>query len=345
MSEKLITTAVLGLNSQGKNLAKMASESGRFAITAVADNDMETAVDFAGQFDGCESFDDFRQLVMQNKPDLLIVAEPMHNAIEHVKTAIKNKINILKLLPGARDFAEISQIKKLCKQNSVEYFVADTDKYLKSRQKLSKLLSENSETTAKLIAVEWTEPAEFTEEQLWRKDPKLAGGGVVLHEAYGVFSLLVENFDVPEQVFTLDVSNAPDKQQQTYLTEDSTAISIRFADSLAGNLVLSRTIGPSKKVIRIFFQDKVIEYRPDSIEIKDFSGEILGKYSYDDNESSLREAMLTNLADKITLNDENAKISTINEHISTMAVIEAIYLSARTTMPEMPERIIQLKQH
>jgi hypothetical protein len=54
--------------------------------------------------------------------------------------------------------------------------------------------------------------------------------------------------------------------------------------------------------------------------------------------------LLKDFAMSILLPEENKLTSSGRENLKGMAVIEAAYLSARTSMPEEPARVLQMSQ-
>ena len=96
MSQGKLKTAILGLTDKGQELLAVAAQSEQFDIVAVADADAEVAEKIAQRY-GCEAFDDYRQLVIQNQLDVLLVAAPTHLCDEHMRAAMKKKFNIFQV--------------------------------------------------------------------------------------------------------------------------------------------------------------------------------------------------------------------------------------------------------
>ena len=91
MSKKL-KTAVLGLKGDGEALLKTACETEYFQIQAVADKDTRLAEKVAANYN-CEPYDDYRQLIIQNQLDCMLVAAPLYSCDEYVRSAIKKKLS------------------------------------------------------------------------------------------------------------------------------------------------------------------------------------------------------------------------------------------------------------
>jgi predicted dehydrogenase len=108
MSEGKLKTAVLGLDDRGRLLLEAATQADYFEIAAVADKDASLAESTAYKYK-CDHYDDYRQLIMQNQFDCLLVAAGIHSCDEYIRTAMKKKTNVLKLAPPARSFQEAAE--------------------------------------------------------------------------------------------------------------------------------------------------------------------------------------------------------------------------------------------
>ena len=84
MGSESLTTAILGLNDTGRSMLKAAASTGLFQIKAVADQDQQKAEKAAVEY-GCEAYTDYRQLVVQNQLDCLLVAAETHTCDEQIQ--------------------------------------------------------------------------------------------------------------------------------------------------------------------------------------------------------------------------------------------------------------------
>ena len=250
MGEKKLKTAVLGLKGRGELLLEAISGFDYFQLEAVADKDNELAGKTAQRY-GCTWYDDYRQLVIQNQFDCLLVAAGTHSSAEHIKAAMKKKCNILKLAPAARNFEEAAEFVRLAEEEKVRFAVANAKRFARSFLALRQFLQEGEIegiflVTATCAVGDRPHPA-------WQTDPKLAGGGVLLHNCYEIIDQIVWNFGVPAQVYSLNSNAAGDRQQRLYLTEDTAVVTMKFSDTLSGNLIASRRggTGPEEEFLNI----------------------------------------------------------------------------------------------
>ncbi len=343
MSEGKLKIAILGLDGDGQLLAKAASQMDYFQIQAVADRETSLAEKVAAEYK-CAGYDDYRQLVIQNQLDCLLVAAGMHTCDEHIRAAMKKKFNVLKLAPAARNFEEAVGFVRLAEEEHIKFAVANPYRFAQSFRAFRQFLEEGRLEDVFLI----TAFCDVGEESRsgWRSDPKLAGGGVLLRDCYQIIDQIMWNFAIPQQIFSLNTSQAADKKQRLCLTEDTSLVTMRFSDTLMGNLVAFRRAGPGAKqeLLSVYGKDRILTVNASRFAVSDGLGRIIEEATFDDNELLCMTKLLKDFALSILLPEENKLCSSGRENLKDMAVIEAAYLSARTSMPEEPVRVLQMAQ-
>lgn len=341
MSDGKLDTAVLGLNPSGQLLLKASEAVDCLRIQAVADKDTILTEKTADQYQ-CAAFDDYRQLIIQHQLDCLLVAAPIHSCDEYVRMAMKKKFNVLKMAPAARDFEEAAEFVRLADEYHIQFSIANPSRHARSNVELQKLLEEEQDNHVFLLTAscnhgDHPQPG-------WQTDPKLAGGGVLLHDCYQIVDQIVLNFGIPEQVYSLNINQAQDKQQRLYLTEDTAVVTMKFNDTFIGNLIATRRAGagPKEQLLKLFAKDKILCVSDTLLTISDGLGETVKKLKYDDDELFCITELLKSFALSILLPEKNKLHSSGRENLKDMAVIESAYLSARTGFPEEPGKILQM---
>lgn len=336
-----LKTAVLGLDDKGKFMLDVVSQIDHFQIAAVADTDATLAESTAYKYK-CDHYDDYRQLIMQNQFDCLLVAAGIHDCGEYIKMAMKKKTNILKLAPPARNFQEAAEFVRLAEAENIKFAIANPHRFARSYLALREFLQQGRIEQIFFI----TAFCAVGSEQMgtWQTDPKLAGGGVLLRNCYQIIDQIIWNVAAPQQVYSLNTNTAGDRQQRSYLTEDTSMVTMKFSDTFFGNLTASRIFGPQQEVLKIYSRNKILTVSNTRFIICDGSGQTIEESKYDDDELDWDTALLKNFALSILLPDKNKLCSSARENLNDMAVIEASYLSARTGMPEEPGRILKMAQ-
>ncbi|MHC4394782.1 MAG: Gfo/Idh/MocA family protein [Planctomycetota bacterium] len=343
MAENKLKTAVLGLDESGIGLLRTASSIDKFEIEAVADKDTQFVEKVAGEYN-CAGYDDYRQLIIQNQFDCLLVAAGLHSCDEYIKTAMKKNFNILKLSPPARNVEEAVEFIHLAEEANIKFSIANPCRFAKSFLTLHQFLQEERIEQVFLITAICS--VSGMGRGTWQSDLKLAGGGVLLHDCYDIIDQLIWNFSMPQQVYSLNSNAAGDKQQRLYLTEDTSVVTMKFSDTLFGNIAASRraALGAEQKLLKVYGKDKILTVSNDKFIVSDSSGQVSNETAYDNDQSARETVMLENFALSILSPDKNKLASSVDENLKNMVFIESAYLSARTSMPEEPDRILQMAQ-
>lgn len=341
MAAHKLKTAVLGINDFSLLILDSLAKLDFFHLSAVADINAEKAQRTALKYK-CDYYDDYRQLIIRDRFDCIIAASPLHNCIEHIKTALKRKFNVLKTTPLGRNFEEAMTLSSLAEREQVKFAVINPYRYAQSFRKFSRTVSEKEKIF--LIDVRC-----FRENQAgkksWVSDRHLAGGGVVLRDCYQLIDQLVSNFDLPQQVYSLNSNRAPDRKQRYYLTEDTALLTMKFSDTRFAHITASNRPGTSAgntEIIRVHVDDELISATPHSFTVSKGDGTVIEHNQFKDKTAKWLSQFLENFALSIISPGQNRLVSPAGENLKNMALIESAYLSSRTAMPEQPGKILQL---
>lgn len=340
MGPESLTTAILGLNETGRCMLAAAASTGLFRIQAVADLDPQRAEKAAREYQ-CEAFTDYRQLVVQNQLDCLLVAAETHTCDEQIKTAIKRKSNILKASPPARTFGEALEFVEMAQAENVQFAIANLGRFRAGSLMAHDLIAQGQLGHVYLIAASCAFSGK--DRPAWQIDPQVAGGGVLLHDCYPVFDQLLRDFPLPEQVYALKTNCAPDKQQRLSLTEDTAVLSMRFSDAFIGSLVATRSseIQAGRLCVEIHGKEGRLAIT-DSEVLLTRSGQEDRRWRYEETDQALMERLLSSFAQSLRTPDQNPFPGSGPDNLRNMALLEAAYLSARTGFPEEPARILRM---
>jgi predicted dehydrogenase len=151
------------------------------------------------------------------------------------------------------------------------------------------------------------------------------------------------NFGTPQLVYSLHTSAAGDKQQRLYLTEDTALVTMKFTDTLVGNLIASRCIAaePQPELLRLYGDNNILTVRERGFSATDAMGRVTEECQCDGEPLVPVRRVLENFALSVLWPDKNRLCGSGRENLNVMAVVEAAYLSGRTAMPEEPGRILQ----
>jgi predicted dehydrogenase len=341
MADGTLTAAILGLGPEGRLLLEAVRATDDFQVQAVADLDPQRAERFATEL-RCEAFTDYRQLIVQNQVDCLLVAADIHVCDEQLKTAFKKRFNVLKLAPPARDFEEALEYVRLAEAAGAQLAIANPARFRSSYQQAHALLAEGQIGPVSLVTAYGH--IRSAERAAWYSDPKLAGGGVLLHDCHQVIDQILWNFPIPQQVYALTTNQAPDKQQRLYLTEDTAVVSMKFAEALTATLVATRRadVATNETGLTLYGKDAVLTVTDSTVTLCPGNEQESQRWHYEESEQEVMARLLASFADSIRQPKEHPLVSTGDENLGNMAVFESAYLSGRTGFPEEPARILRI---
>lgn len=344
MTEQVLTAGILGLGADGHLLLKAARQTGQFVIKAVADQDQQRAEKIAAEFQ-CEPYNDYRQMIVQNQLDCLFIAADIHACDEHLKTAIRKKFNVLKLAPPARDYEETLEYVQMAEQEKIRFAIGNPARFRSSYVTAHELIAQGHIRNVFLVTA-YSE-ATGADRSPWQTDPKLAGGGVLLHDCHQLVDQILWNFSIPQQVYALTTNQAPDKQQRLYLTEDTAVVSMKFADALVASIVATRRSdkGPARRGLQIYGKDARLTVTDERVILGTDTGQDDRVWQYEETEQDTMEKLLSSFARSVRDPEENELVSSAAENLGNMAVFESAYLSGRTGFPEEPARILQIARN
>jgi hypothetical protein len=100
--------------------------------------------------------------------------------------------------------------------------------------------------------------------------------------------------------------------------------------------------GPARRHLRIHGKDKFITLTRDEFSITDNEGNLIDNVQFSQEQFHGMQDLLTNFARAILSPQQHPLYPPPGTDLYTMAVIESLYLSARTAMPEAPSRLLDL---
>ena len=326
MAQTPLKTVVLGLNEQGRLLLECAQKTDAFKIEAVADKDAELAQKIAAKHN-CRHYDDYRVAVMQSGIDVVFATAPMHACAEYIHIALSKKLHVFRVTPPSRTFEELGEFVRQAEDSQVQFGVAAMVRFNKAYIAMRDYIEQNHSDNTFLVTAQC---GIGLSNDPWQRDPKLAGGGILLYNCYEIIDHLVQCFGMPDEVYAAATSQAPDRKQRLYVTEDTAIVTMKFVDTLTFNLIASRTLSPHTRTLIAYSKDKKICLNENNFKVVDDHDNILTETT---EVATPLELMMQSLADfeqNINGTGQMPPISSGTDHLATMALMEAAYLSART---------------
>ncbi len=346
MSIGKLKTASLGLGRKANQLLDLACSTGLYEIISVADSVLSNAVQAAQKY-SCTAFDDYRQLVLQNDIDVLIVAEPLYKCAEYVRIAINKKCNIIKLIPTATNFELAVELINLAEKNNVKYITAAPARFAPGFERLCDYLKTIDRRQLSFVNINASLGSDFfqpiTSDQ--QADAKLSGGGVLLNDCFELLSLIIENFSLPQQIYALLTSRIADRKAKQYLGEDTATASLVLSDGLIGTFLAAKQVGSNTTTpVRIYGPQQNIIATPNRLAVIDSAGAIINENKYPLKPEKCITEMFIDTGRALLEPDKYKLRNSWQLDLATMALIEAAYLSAKTGTPESPRRFVEMAE-
>jgi predicted dehydrogenase len=326
---------LMGLGKGGQLVAEALLASSWCQVVAVASRRSHRLDRFVEKHPDIAAYDDYRSLIVENPLDALFVAIPPFLRGKYLALAAEHRCPVWMLTPVARQFDEAVEI--------VEHFE-------RARCPVAVARSWGIEPAIQPEALDLERLGRFffargnvmtcVEEDLdWRGDSVRAGGGVLLDRGYELVDMVVKVMGMPATVYALAKGVSRPGGRFPYDTEDTAAVVCQFAGGAIATISSCWTSGPERCDVEFFGTGGSILIDQQRVVCRDRTGDRV--FSDQPRAASPLLASIENFLSSLRSNPERIR-SSVRDHLPTMAVIQAAYLSARTGQPESPSKIFEM---
>lgn len=177
MSKKLVF-AVIGCGRFGSLRAKKLNENKDVNLKYVVDINKEKAEKLAQELK-CEYFTDYRDVIIKDDVDCILVATPNKFHAPITIASLKNKKHVLCEKPLARNTIEAKKMVDTASENGVFLKVGSNHRYFPNVQKAKELIDKNA--IGKLLFLRgWIGHEGERLKGSWFWDKEISGGGTLL---------------------------------------------------------------------------------------------------------------------------------------------------------------------
>ena len=331
---KRLKVALMGLSGVGAEYLATIESCEELHLTAVADTDPKLLQRHA-ESSGVRTYEDYRSLVVETARagvDLLVVALQPFESIEYVEMAATQGIAVFHKAPFARHTREAQRLVRRFAEHRCPLVVSRTCQLEPAFAPLRDLCQGNEHVHAATAEVKTTDSSAG-----WRGDATRAGGGVLLNGAYEVVDLLVAVFGMPETVYAQCANAGAPGTPRKYDTEDVAIMSLSFSKERIACVTAMRNAAESAWHVTLLGATQTLELAGDHLTVTDREGGLTERHTVWTKHQAVHA--LRAFAEAGADNDPVAS-SRAEEHLPTMAVIEAAYLSAKTGERESPGRLL-----
>ncbi|GGD52966.1 Gfo/Idh/MocA family protein [Paenibacillus nasutitermitis] len=173
-----LTAAIIGAGGIGAAHLEALSEMEGIAAVALSDVSPERAEQCAQRF-GIKAYLDYRAMITETRPDIVIIALPHFLHKEASLYSLKHGCHLLIEKPMAISAAECDEILALADSKERILFVGHTQQYLAMNLRAKSIILQGG--LGKLVMINDTrhKPYFTPERPAWFLDPAKSGGGIV----------------------------------------------------------------------------------------------------------------------------------------------------------------------
>lgn len=359
MSQECLRVALAGAGDLGGKCLEALPQAGAWKLVALSDQSARIG-EKAAAAAGVPFFRDHRLLLTQLRPDVLLVATPAGPALELVRLAAQLNVHVVKAAPLARTLDEAVSLVRATDGEGRTLTVLAPRRFNSAYRGLI----QGAGLLGRVFLARAVQMFNWGGPFGWRGDQTSAGGGVLLEAGYEMIDLLVWALGVPEEVYAVTGRQGRPHMVQAggdveplgvYDTDDTAVATLRYSGGAAASVAVSWTAAPAMELVALHGQSGSAEARPTECIFRDSAGKVLQRIAADDRPATVLAEQLRCVEQYLMGEAARARAakaagaagesghapSSAREHLLTMAVIEAAYLSDRTGQPEHPARLLQ----
>ena len=330
-----LKVALMGLTGIGGEYLSAILADNQFDLIAAADHHSDGQR--RGKELGISIYEDYRSLILETARsglDVLFVAVEPFRAIEHVELAASKGVSVYHQAPFARSVAEGRRLADRFRDDDCLLVASRPWRFDPAFARLNRL----QENIGRVCAA-WASVAAVDTPEGWRGDRERAGGGVLLYGAYEVVDLLVDRLGLPESVHALSGMRIPPDAPRRYDTEDMIALSLDFGSGRLGAVTAVRGVSAGSWRVRWIGTEAIMDIGCDGLTV--VPRDELGSPEHAAPSAGYSSAQDISTFGTSRRTRTPTMASTIEQHLPTLAVIEAAYLSTKTNEPESPRQFLE----
>jgi UDP-N-acetyl-2-amino-2-deoxyglucuronate dehydrogenase len=336
-----LPVAVIGAGGFGAFTLQALLKSQVARVVGVSDRD-RAAAEKAGKAAGVPAFSDNRSLLAQTRPAAVYVAVPPAEAPGVVSLCAQRGVHVWKEMPLARTLEEGLGLIQRMERAKLKLAVGTQRRFASGYRRARELYGKLGE----MFLAQAHYLFNWGPDLSWRGDRASAGGGALLELGYHPIDLLQWMLGLPEEVYgtsaRVSVHQRPSphgKLQPAYDTDDTAAAILRYASGSVATVVTTRRSGPLSEELSLHGRGGWLMASAETCLLRGPEGEILDSLNAPAPPLEVFRLQADAFAQAVISGGGKYECSA-RENLLNLATIEAIYLSARTSQPEHPARLL-----
>jgi predicted dehydrogenase len=168
---------------------KRAKHIGECQLVACADKNLESAQKLADNYQCCEVFADWKDMLSDANIDIIIIATPHNMLAEMTLAAVTAKKHVLVEKPAAIHSSELPRIIELADTNNVLVRVGFNHRYHRALCKAREIIKAGQLGNLMFLRARYGHGGRTGYDKEWRADPKLSGGGELIDQGVHIIDL------------------------------------------------------------------------------------------------------------------------------------------------------------
>lgn len=331
--DRPLRAVLLGLAGVGADFLAAIVDNDQFNLIAVADSDAELV---RRAQDRCDvaGFEDYRSVIVESARgglDVAFVALEPFRSCEIIQFAATRGIAVFHAAPFARSLREARHMIARFTAAGSALSVCRAWWWDPAYSRLHSLSEWIGRVHAATAVVRINELRKG-----WRGDSVKAGGGVLLNGAYEQIDMLTAVFGVPEEVYAHCILAQGAGGSRNHDTEDVACAVLRYAHDRTAALTVSNGLGEAGWRVTLDGADGSVCVTPGKLTLTARGAMPLIFAS----RARPPVAPAIQVFAESALAGERSARSNAADHLGTLAVIEAAYLSTKTRCPEPPGQFL-----
>jgi len=326
---------LMGLGSGGRLVAEALLASSWCELIAVASRQSSRIEPFTESHPGIAAYNDFRSLIVSNPLDALFVAVPPFLRSKYLALAAERSLPVWMLTPAARRLDEAVAILDRFESAGVPIVVSrawGVEPVLQAE-------ALSIEQMGRFFLARGHVMLSLPEDMDWRGDSHRAGGGVLLYRGYSLIDTIVQALGMPTTVYAATAGVSRPAGRFPYDTEDTASVVCHFPNGGIGVVSACWSAGPRRAFLHLYGTQQSIQIDESAVVVRDRTGET--EISRQSRPANPLLPQVEEFLSSLHVSPRRIQ-STLRQHLFTMAVIQAAYLSARTGQPESPATLLDV---
>lgn len=283
-------------------------------------------------------FDDSRALIAQAGVDAVVLATSPRAGIELGNVATAHGLHVWRTPPIGRSFSEATDAVQRARSAGVVYRVQSWWEHVADEARAAMKLRESQRALYTTITVR----ADGPPLQSWRSSLVDAGGGVLVTDAYPLLEGLVAVRGLPDSLYAAIGRCRRAGGLAPRETEDVAFALLRYDGGGLVALTANWDLRPSQWVCEHHSPEATVRIEAERVSVLAADHTLIQTREL---KTAWLMAELKRFAEAIRERaTRDAAAGTAERHIAVIALIETIYLSARTGQPENPRKLYEVSK-